>query len=122
MSSNDAAVPAAASPATDDRQRVQFGFENAYARLPERFFVRQNPVPVAQPRLVKVNAQLAHALRLDAHALESCLRSGFPHVNGHLAHVNDRDARPGHRLRKFFHHPKIGQARRPWVRRAPQTC
>ncbi len=71
MSSHDAAVPAAASPATDDKQSVRFGFENSYARLPERFFVRQNPVPVAEPRLVKVNAQLAFELRLDAVALES---------------------------------------------------
>ena len=38
---------------------VDFGFDNTYARLPERFYARVNPTPVAAPRLVKVNVQLA---------------------------------------------------------------
>ncbi len=28
-------------------------FDNSYARLPERFFVRQAPTPVAKPRLIQ---------------------------------------------------------------------
>ena len=110
MSSNDAAVPAAASPATDDKQSVQFGFENAYARLPERFFVRQNPVPVAQPRLVKVNAQLAHALRLDAHALES--EEGVAILVGNRVAQGSEplaEAYAGHQFGHFV--PQLGDGR-----------
>jgi uncharacterized protein YdiU (UPF0061 family) len=49
----------------------RFGFDNSYARLPERFYVRVDPTPVAAPRLVKVNAALANQLRLDAAAIAS---------------------------------------------------
>ncbi len=48
-----------------------FAFDNTYARLPERFFARLDPSPVAQPRLVKLNEQLAAELGLDAAALRS---------------------------------------------------
>ncbi len=48
-----------------------FPFENSYARLPERFFARVNPVAVRAPRLVKLNEELARELRLDAAALAS---------------------------------------------------
>ena len=50
-------------------QEIRFGFENTYARLPERFFARLNPTPVAAPRLVKVNVALAQELGLDPDAL-----------------------------------------------------
>ena len=49
---------AIASPVTSDRP-VQFNFANTYARLPERFYARLNPTPVAAPRLVKLNTELA---------------------------------------------------------------
>ena len=54
-----------------DRQAVRFGFDNTYARLPERFYARVNPIPVATPRLVKLNLELARSLQLDPHALAS---------------------------------------------------
>jgi uncharacterized protein YdiU (UPF0061 family) len=50
---------------------VRFGFENTYARLPERFFARVKPTPVGAPKLVKVNRGLAELLGLDAKALAS---------------------------------------------------
>lgn len=46
-------------------------FDNSYARLPERFYVRQAPLPVKAPRLVALNATLARELDLDPHALAS---------------------------------------------------
>ena len=46
-----------------------FAFENSYARLPDRFFVRQAPVPVGAPRLIQLNRALATQLRLDAEGL-----------------------------------------------------
>src|SRR5882672_4811385 len=46
-------------------------FDNSYARLPERFYARLAPRPVAQPRLIKLNTALAAELGLDAEALAS---------------------------------------------------
>ena len=62
-----------ASPVTSDPDghSVRFGFENTYARLPERFYSRLDPTPVAAPHLVKVNVELARNLRLDPDALAS---------------------------------------------------
>jgi protein adenylyltransferase len=44
---------------------IQFPFENSYARLPDRFFARVSPTPVAAPKLVKLNRVLALQLGLD---------------------------------------------------------
>jgi uncharacterized protein YdiU (UPF0061 family) len=52
-------------------EEVRFGFDNTYARLPEHFFARLNPTPVATPHLVKVNKALAQELGLDPDALAS---------------------------------------------------
>ncbi|MEL6062216.1 MULTISPECIES: protein adenylyltransferase SelO [unclassified Methylobacterium] len=41
-------------------------FDNSYARLPERFFARRPPTPVAGPRLIRLNRELAEELGLDA--------------------------------------------------------
>jgi uncharacterized protein YdiU (UPF0061 family) len=43
--------------------------ENSYAALPDRFFARLPPHPVAAPRLIKLNEGLAAELGLDASAL-----------------------------------------------------
>lgn len=48
---------------------MTFHFDNSYARLPDRFFVRQAPVPVAGPKLFAVNVALARQLGLDPEAL-----------------------------------------------------
>ena len=71
MSSPDAS--GIVSPATSgpDRHPIRFGFENTYARLPERFYVRLDPAPVAAPRLVKVNVDLARTFGMDPDALAS---------------------------------------------------
>ena len=42
-----------------------FGFDNSYVRLPERFYARLDPTPVAAPRLLKINEALARELGLD---------------------------------------------------------
>ena len=41
-------------------------FDNSYARLPERFYARRPPTPVAAPRLIRLNRALAEELGLDA--------------------------------------------------------
>src|SRR5215217_7579767 len=46
-----------------------FGFDNSYARLPERFYAQLDPTPVSGPRLIKVNEALARELGLDPEML-----------------------------------------------------
>jgi uncharacterized protein YdiU (UPF0061 family) len=48
-----------------------FPFDNSYARLPDRFFARLAPTPVAEPRLIKLNEKLAVRLGLDPERLAS---------------------------------------------------
>src|ERR1700720_4026601 len=66
-------LPSMALPDTSnsDHQTVRLRFDNTYARLPERFYARVNPTPVATPRFVKLNLELARRLELDPHALAS---------------------------------------------------
>lgn len=55
-------------PGTPDAQvpdGPSFAFDNSYARLPERFFVRLAPTPVAAPRLAVLNHDLARELGVD---------------------------------------------------------
>ncbi|MEM6322550.1 MAG: YdiU family protein [Pseudomonadota bacterium] len=46
-------------------------FDNSYGRLPERFYTRMAPSPVAAPALVALNHGLARDLGLDPAALRS---------------------------------------------------
>ncbi len=48
-----------------------FAFDNSYARLPDRFYARLAPTPVAAPSLIKLNVPLAHQLGLDPAALST---------------------------------------------------
>ena len=52
-------------------QAPRFAFDNSYARLPERFYARLAPTPVAEPQLLKINRALATELGLDPDALAS---------------------------------------------------
>jgi uncharacterized protein YdiU (UPF0061 family) len=100
-------VPATASP---DRGPVRFAFENTYARLPERFYARLNPTPVAAPRLVTVNVELARSLGLDPDALAS--KRGVEILAGNRV---DEGAEPlaiayaGHQFGHFV--PQLGDGR-----------
>ena len=48
-----------------------WNFDNSYARLPESFFSRLDPVPVRSPGLVVFNRPLAASLGLNSEALQS---------------------------------------------------
>ena len=50
---------------------VSIPFANTYARLPQRFYARVDPVPVAAPRLIQLNTALASALGIDREALST---------------------------------------------------
>jgi uncharacterized protein YdiU (UPF0061 family) len=53
----------------DHLSDAPFAFDNSYARLPERFYARLSPTPVAQPHLIKLNGPLARQLGLDPQRL-----------------------------------------------------
>ncbi|SNS45252.1 protein adenylyltransferase SelO [Tropicimonas sediminicola] len=50
---------------------LEIPFDNSYARLPERFYVRQPPVPVRAPELLLLNRGLGAELGIDPDALQS---------------------------------------------------
>jgi serine/tyrosine/threonine adenylyltransferase len=54
-----------------DGMTVHFPFQNTYAALPDGFFARVAPTPVAAPRLIKLNRPLAVRLGLDPDRLDS---------------------------------------------------
>ncbi len=51
-------------------------FDNSYARLPDRFYVAQPPVPVASPEIIAVNTRLARELEIDPSDLKVEVLSG----------------------------------------------
>ena len=44
---------------------MTIAFDNSYARLPERFYARQSPVPVTAPSIIAVNDRFARELGID---------------------------------------------------------
>ena len=50
---------------------MKIPFDNTYARLPERFFARQQPARVPEPKLVRLNLELAAVLSMDTNWLQS---------------------------------------------------
>ena len=69
MPSRDSVPLAVDIPASSSR--VHIAFDNTYARLPDRFYARVIPTPVAAPQLVKLNFDLAEQLGLDSAELAS---------------------------------------------------
>jgi serine/tyrosine/threonine adenylyltransferase len=97
------------TPASSSRE-VLFGFDNTYARLPEHFYARVDPTPVAAPRLVKVNAELARELGIDTDALKS--EHGVAVLAGNRVAVGAEpvaQAYAGHQFGYFV--PRLGDGR-----------
>jgi protein adenylyltransferase len=69
MPSPDTRAISSSDQSPSEGRAVRFSFDNSYTRLPERFYARVNPTPVAAPQLVKVNTQLARELGLDPEQL-----------------------------------------------------
>ena len=90
--------------------QVCFAFDNTFARLPEHFYARLDPTPVAAPRIVKVNVQLARELGLDADALTS--EHGVAVLSGNRVAVGAEPialAYAGHQFGCFV--PQLGDGR-----------
>jgi uncharacterized protein YdiU (UPF0061 family) len=91
-------------------QHEFFDFKNSYARLPERFYSRVNPTPVAAPRLVKVNVGLAQSLGVDPNALSSS--QGVEILSGNRVAAGSEPlalAYAGHQFGHFV--PQLGDGR-----------
>jgi serine/tyrosine/threonine adenylyltransferase len=59
-----------ASSVRSDMAYAIASFSNSYARLPEHFFARVDPTPVAKPQLIVLNRPLAQDLGLDVDAID----------------------------------------------------
>ena len=84
--------------------------DNSYARLPDRFYARLAPTPVATPKLVKLNRALALQLGLDPEALAS--PEGVAMLAGNTLPVGADPialAYAGHQFGNFV--PQLGDGR-----------
>jgi uncharacterized protein YdiU (UPF0061 family) len=89
---------------------MTFAFDNTYARLPGRFFARQDPEPVAAPALLRVNRALADDLGLDADWLAS--DAGVAALAGNAVPAGAEPlamAYAGHQFGNFV--PQLGDGR-----------
>jgi uncharacterized protein YdiU (UPF0061 family) len=87
-----------------------FAFDNSYARLPDRFFARLRPTPVAAPRLVRLNEKLAWHLNLDPTKLSAT--EGVEVLAGNLVPKGGGPlamAYAGHQFGTFV--PQLGDGR-----------
>ncbi len=87
-----------------------FAFDNSYARLPEHFFARHAPTPVAAPRLLRLNQALARELGLDPAALAT--PEGIAVLAGNVTAAGSEPiamAYAGHQFGNFV--PQLGDGR-----------
>ena len=85
-------------------------FDNTYARLPERFFARQSPARVPEPKLVRLNHGLAARLSIDSDWLESF--DGVAMLAGNAISEGSQpiaQAYAGHQFGGFV--PRLGDGR-----------
>jgi len=81
-------------------------FDNSYARLPGTFYVRQDPVPVQAPRMVRLNAALAREIGLDPDTLDAEVLAGNKLAEGATPIAT---AYAGHQFGGFV--PQLGDGR-----------
>ncbi len=89
---------------------MTIAFDNSYARLPDRFFARLAPTPVAAPGLIRVNGPLAEELGLDPAALAA--PEGVRWLAGNAAPEGAEPiamAYAGHQFGQFS--PQLGDGR-----------
>ena len=71
-------------------------FSNSYARLPEHFFARLAPTPVAKPHLIKFNDSLASELGVNTQGLDpDDWRRCLPATSHRRAQSRSRWSMPG---------------------------
>ena len=85
-------------------------FDNTYARLPERFFARQAPARVPEPKLLRLNRELAARLSIDSDWLETA--DGVAMLAGNAISEGSQpiaQAYAGHQFGGFV--PQLGDGR-----------
>jgi len=114
MNSHETDVEAAVSEPVADSATglaaLHFGFDNTYARLPERFHARLAPTPVAAPRLIRLNVEVARDLGLDPELLASA--EGVEILSGNRVAAGSEplaQAYAGHQFGSFV--PQLGDGR-----------
>lgn len=93
-----------------DERDAPFAFDNTYARLPDRFFARLAPTPVAEPRLLRLNEALAAELGCDPAVLRT--PEGVAVLAGNLVPEGAAPlamAYAGHQFGNFV--PQLGDGR-----------
>lgn len=89
---------------------MNIAFDNSYARLPERFFAKQAPARVPEPRLIRLNFELAARLSIDAGWLQSA--DGIAMLAGNAIPAGAEpiaQAYAGHQFGGFV--PQLGDGR-----------
>ncbi len=89
---------------------MRIPFDNSYARLPQRFYVKQPPAPVSDPHLIVLNVPLARELGLDPDWLQS--PDGLAMLAGNRLPENAASlaqAYAGHQFGGFV--PQLGDGR-----------
>jgi uncharacterized protein YdiU (UPF0061 family) len=87
-----------------------WAFSNSYAALPERFFARLDPIPVAEPRLVRFNAGLAADLGIESASLDDATLAAVFSGNSIPAGAEPIAlAYAGHQFGQFV--PQLGDGR-----------
>ena len=89
---------------------MQISFDNTYARLPERFYARQEPARVPRPTLIRLNHELATQLAIDADWLNSA--EGVAALAGNAMPEGAEpiaQAYAGHQFGRFS--PQLGDGR-----------
>ncbi len=97
-------------PPADTAPALHIAFDNSYARLPDRFYVRQRANAVAAPKLIKLNTDLASELGLDAAALAGA--DGIALLSGNAVPAGAEPlaaAYAGHQFGGFS--PQLGDGR-----------
>ena len=89
---------------------VHLAFQNTYARLPEHFYARLPPTPVAAPSLVKLNVELARDLNLDPEALST--PQGVEILSGNRVAEGSEPLALAYAGHQFGHYvPQLGDGR-----------
>jgi uncharacterized protein YdiU (UPF0061 family) len=89
---------------------LRIAFDNSFARLPDRFYARLEPQPVAAPRLVRLNTVLAEQLGIDPQELAG--PDGVAMLAGNAAPPGAEpmaQAYAGHQFGHFV--PQLGDGR-----------
>jgi uncharacterized protein YdiU (UPF0061 family) len=89
---------------------LRIAFDNSYARLPDRFHARLDPTPVAAPRLVRLNTELAEKLGIDP--LELAGPEGVAILSGNRVPEGSRPIALAYAGDQFGHFvPSLGDGR-----------